>query len=88
MSFIKLIEFHLKIFIGRGTNECLTTLKISLAESDYSMCAALQQLIYGLGAGGCAGPGALGGNIPNRAVGRIVPGVIFLNSNIEPNSTC
>lgn len=29
-----------------------------------------------------------GGNMPNRAVGNMVPGVIFLNSNIDPKSTC
>lgn len=29
-----------------------------------------------------------GGIIPNRAVGRTVPGEIFLNSNMLPNRTC
>lgn len=29
-----------------------------------------------------------GGNMPNLAVGRMVPGAIFLNSNMEPKSTC
>lgn len=29
-----------------------------------------------------------GGNIPNLAVGKIVPGAILLNSNMEPKRTC
>lgn len=42
----------------------------------------------GDGAAAAAGGARRGGNIPNRAVGRIVPGAIFLNSNMLPNRTC
>lgn len=46
-------------------------------------------IIYCLTLGGAIEVGARrGGSIPNRAVGNIVPGEIFLNSSIEPKRTC
>lgn len=45
-------------------------------------------VVLGIGGAGPAVGALRGGNMPNRAVGRIVPGVIFLNSNILPKRTC
>lgn len=45
-------------------------------------------VVLGIGGAGSAVGILRGGNMPKRAVGRIVPGAIFLNSNILPNRTC
>lgn len=50
--------------------------------------AGIVSLVETDGAAVCAAGIRRGGIIPNLAVGRMVPGAIFLNSNMLPNRTC